>query len=125
MSRELFIANALSRHFSWSQNIMFVEDFHNSHLCAAKVDIKDRMCDGRKDSKSESGGENRGEGGAVSVEDCKEITQTQGRENAYNTSKSNVTPTVGSAGLDRTVSKQGLHSTDEDCVIEHSVRTAQ
>lgn len=26
VSRELFIANALSRHFNWSQNIMFVED---------------------------------------------------------------------------------------------------
>ena len=27
LNRELFIANALSRHFAWSQNIMFVEDF--------------------------------------------------------------------------------------------------
>lgn len=26
VSRELFIANTLSRHFSWSENIMFVED---------------------------------------------------------------------------------------------------
>eukprot|EP01038_Epipyxis_sp_PR26KG_P009700 gene9700-13057_t len=29
LSRELFIANALSRHFAWSKNIMFVEDFKN------------------------------------------------------------------------------------------------
>ena len=26
LSRELFIANALSRHFEWSNNILFVED---------------------------------------------------------------------------------------------------
>jgi len=32
LSRELYIANALSRHFAWSHNIMFVEDFANSEL---------------------------------------------------------------------------------------------
>lgn len=33
LSRELFIANALSRHFSWSHNILFVEDLtENSKL---------------------------------------------------------------------------------------------
>ncbi len=30
--RELFIANALSRHFAWSHNIMFVEDFLNGKV---------------------------------------------------------------------------------------------
>jgi hypothetical protein len=34
VARELFIANALSRHFSWSQNILFVEDL-------SAVDAKD------------------------------------------------------------------------------------
>lgn len=29
LSRELFIANSLSRHFSWSENILFVEDLSN------------------------------------------------------------------------------------------------
>jgi len=33
VSRELFIANGLSRHFSWSHNILFVEDFANTHPC--------------------------------------------------------------------------------------------
>jgi hypothetical protein len=33
-SRELFIANALSRHFAWSHNILFAEDlFNNKHCC--------------------------------------------------------------------------------------------
>lgn len=31
LSRELFIANALSRHFAWSHNIMFVEEFFRCH----------------------------------------------------------------------------------------------
>jgi len=30
LSRELFIANALSRHFSWSENILFVEDLNDN-----------------------------------------------------------------------------------------------
>jgi hypothetical protein len=33
VSRELFIANTLSRHFAWSHNIMFVEDLLNSKSC--------------------------------------------------------------------------------------------
>ena len=33
LSRELFISNALSRHFNWSHNIMFAEDFlHASNI---------------------------------------------------------------------------------------------
>eukprot|EP01039_Chlorochromonas_danica_P010505 gene10505-11636_t len=33
LSRELFIANGLSRHFAWSHNILFVEDLLNGHNC--------------------------------------------------------------------------------------------
>jgi pimeloyl-ACP methyl ester carboxylesterase len=33
LSRELFISNALSRHFAWSYNIMFVEEFMNNKKC--------------------------------------------------------------------------------------------
>jgi hypothetical protein len=31
--RELIISNGLSRHFSWSKNILFVEDLLNNKLC--------------------------------------------------------------------------------------------
>ena len=37
LNRELFIANGLSRHFSWSHNIMFVEDLYNSNACCREV----------------------------------------------------------------------------------------
>lgn len=33
LSRELFISNALSRHFSWSYNIMFIEELMNNKSC--------------------------------------------------------------------------------------------
>ncbi|RYG68363.1 hypothetical protein EON64_05350 [archaeon] len=33
LSRELFISNALSRHFAWSHNILFVEDMLNNKPC--------------------------------------------------------------------------------------------
>lgn len=43
VSRELFIANALSRHFNWSHNILFVEDL-------AAVDSKDEHAYGSEGS---------------------------------------------------------------------------
>lgn len=35
--RELFIANGLSRHFSWSHNILFVEDLLNPNACCREA----------------------------------------------------------------------------------------
>lgn len=34
--RELFISNALSRHFAWSYNILFVEELLNNKACCSK-----------------------------------------------------------------------------------------
>jgi len=36
LSRELFISNALSRHFAWSYNILFVEELLNNKACCSK-----------------------------------------------------------------------------------------
>lgn len=35
--RELFTANALSRHFTWSHNILFVEDLYNNKDCCSDI----------------------------------------------------------------------------------------
>eukprot|EP01031_Cornospumella_fuschlensis_P032819 gene32819-39679_t len=35
LSRDLFISNALSRHFAWSHNILFVEDMLNNKPCCS------------------------------------------------------------------------------------------
>lgn len=40
VSRELFIANALSRHFNWSHNIVFVEDLTNCSVLQRSIKNK-------------------------------------------------------------------------------------